>query len=309
MTGRQQASNREARDNILQFTGTPNRRPRQDRNGDNDWFSFYHKRWRKDTEDMTDTQARVYVDFLCICYEREDGIVRRTDKQTANELGHTCSIQKWRAVKAYLLAHRFLVETPCGGLTNKRVLGVVHERQQRSNIRAKAAEIRHKNPKLPFKNNKGGDAHACTRARESTKETKETVKKVGERASAHPPAQEDLRVSFEGGRIELHGELRAYWLKEHDDDAKALELALMQAAPFIQPNGSKPLEVKVSAQLAKQLSWKRERDSRAPRAAHPTDQTSAERKMEAFRAAVDEAQNSPLLREMRRRLNNGGRPL
>jgi uncharacterized protein YdaU (DUF1376 family) len=77
------------------------------------------------------------------------------------------------------------------------------------------------------------------------------------------PTQEGVRVSFEDGKITLYGELRAYWLKEFGGDEKALELALIQAAGYVEPNGSRPLEAKVGAQLAKQIQWARERAAKA----------------------------------------------
>ncbi len=41
------------------------------------WFSCYAERWLEDTRGMTDTQARVYWDFLCILYiHEEDGALR-----------------------------------------------------------------------------------------------------------------------------------------------------------------------------------------------------------------------------------------
>lgn len=76
------------------------------------------------------------------------------------------------------------------------------------------------------------------------------------------PIQDDVRVTFENGRVELHGELRAYWLGMFDGDDKGLELGLIQAAGYIDTNGTRPLEARVGVQLSKQLQWKRERANR-----------------------------------------------
>lgn len=129
------------------------------------WFPCYADRWLKDTRELTDTQARVYWDFLCVSYLRDEGIVTEADKWVAHEL--RCSIQKWRTVKTFLLGCGLLVETPCKGIANPKVLEVCRERQQRSKVRAESAETRHRNPELPFVINRRGDANADTRARAS----------------------------------------------------------------------------------------------------------------------------------------------
>lgn len=71
---------------------------------------------------------------------------------------------------------------------------------------------------------------------------------------------DDRRVSFDGGRLTLFGELRSFWLAEFDGDDKALDLGLLQAAGFVQPNSSRPLEAQVSAQLARQRADQRTRE-------------------------------------------------
>ena len=72
-----------------------------------------------------------------------------------------------------------------------------------------------------------------------------------------------VRVSLEAGHLQLHGELKAFWLEKFDSDEGALELGLLQAAGYVHTNGMRPLEAQVSSQLAKQLRDKRERDARA----------------------------------------------
>ena len=82
---------------------------------------------------------------------------------------------------------------------------------------------------------------------------------------------EDQRVAFSGGRIELFNGLRSFWLGEFDGDEKGLELGLIQAAAFIQPNSARPLEAQVSAQLARQAQIKRNMDNRASKRATTRD--------------------------------------
>lgn len=70
-------------------------------------------------------------------------------------------------------------------------------------------------------------------------------------------------VTFTNGRIAIFGRLRAFWLEKFGNE-EDLELALLQATPYIQPNASMhTLEAKVSSQLARQASYKRT----APKAA------------------------------------------
>src|SRR5690606_30180504 len=58
-------------------------------------------------------------------------------------------------------------------------------------------------------------------------------------------------VTFDGCTITLVNGERADWLKKFDGDDKRLDLALVQAANFIQPNNrTKSLLVQVRAQLA-----------------------------------------------------------
>lgn len=60
--------------------------------------------------------------------------------------------------------------------------------------------------------------------------------------------------------------MRAYWLDRFEGDAERLELGLIQAAGFVQPNSQRPLEAQVSSQLARQCSEKRDRDKRYAKA-------------------------------------------
>ena len=71
------------------------------------------------------------------------------------------------------------------------------------------------------------------------------------------------RATFENGQIILDESLRAFWLERFEGDSERLDLALIQAAGYVQPNNrSKPLEAQVGAQLARAVSEKRDRDKR-----------------------------------------------
>lgn len=74
------------------------------------------------------------------------------------------------------------------------------------------------------------------------------------------------RVSLDNGRLVLGEELRTYWLPRFGDE-EGLDLALTQAAAYVQPCGLRPLETQVSSQLARMSREKRDRDRRYERAA------------------------------------------
>lgn len=67
--------------------------------------------------------------------------------------------------------------------------------------------------------------------------------------------------------MKLLNGLRAFWVEQFEGDAERLDLALIQVAGFVQPNSSRPLESQVSAQLARIVADKRDRDARYQRAA------------------------------------------
>lgn len=124
------------------------------------WFPCYPEDWLEDTRHMTDTQARVYWDFLCLIYIH-DGLVKSTDKWIAHELH--IHIHKWRTVRKFLVDDKKLVENPDGSLTNSRAAKVCLERKARSDTLGNLASNREltrrvtrwESPELPFEINKG----------------------------------------------------------------------------------------------------------------------------------------------------------
>jgi hypothetical protein len=73
-------------------------------------------------------------------------------------------------------------------------------------------------------------------------------------------------VLFEDGKLTLVNGFRVQWLEEFGSE-KDLDLALMQAASYVQPNSSRPLDVQVSSQLARIVRDKRDKDARYAKAA------------------------------------------
>jgi hypothetical protein len=73
-------------------------------------------------------------------------------------------------------------------------------------------------------------------------------------------ADADFRV--EDGRVVLLNGTRAKWAAEFGGDEKQLDLALIDASAWVQPNSGRPLSVQVEAQLAKRALAKRQSDQR-----------------------------------------------
>lgn len=98
----------------------------------------------------------------------------------------------------------------------------------------------------------------------STKDTNTQIKNTDHPLHQQPffkDPYERVKLDEIGKPMLLNG-LHAEWLSKFDNDEQALELALTRAAPYIQPNSRKPLEAQVAAQLATQLSWRRDADRR-----------------------------------------------
>lgn len=80
------------------------------------------------------------------------------------------------------------------------------------------------------------------------------------------PAFGEKDVHFDGSKLTLTEAERADWLPKFGD-AERLELALTQAAAFVQVNSRRPLLVQVRAQLARAAGDKIDRDQRYAAAA------------------------------------------
>lgn len=109
--------------------------------------------------------------------------------------------------------------------------------------------------------------------------------------------QEAEPVTCRDGVIELHGLERSSYLSQFDGDEEALRLALDQAAAYIQPNGSRPLIVQVRAQLARQLTQRRDfrrREQARAAATREPFETAAERKQRRARDFIGQLQRGEI---------------
>ncbi len=93
------------------------------------------------------------------------------------------------------------------------------------------------------------------------------VKPLENRTNPPLSPYDEPRVSFEKGQITLFNGLKQYWLDEFLGDEKRLDLALKQAAGYVQPNSIKPLEAQVSSQLAQIVARRLDQDDRYLKAA------------------------------------------
>lgn len=108
------------------------------------------------------------------------------------------------------------------------------------------------------------------RTKEGKKEKEDTRERepiVRKDQFGRPIEGPDADVAFDGTTITLVNGERAAWLQRFGGSADRLELALTQAANFIQPNSSRTLLVQVRAQLAKAAGEKHDRDERYEKAA------------------------------------------
>jgi hypothetical protein len=64
------------------------------------------------------------------------------------------------------------------------------------------------------------------------------------------------------GLVQLVNGVRLHWVEQFGGDEQALDLALKQAANYIQPNAYKPIKTQVEAQLAGMVRTERERTKR-----------------------------------------------
>lgn len=80
------------------------------------------------------------------------------------------------------------------------------------------------------------------------------------------------------GMLTLHNGTRQFWLERFGGDEERLDLALIQAAGYVQPNAVKPLEAQVGAQLARILAEKTDKDRRYEAAAERNARGGASRR-------------------------------
>jgi hypothetical protein len=112
----------------------------------------------------------------------------------------------------------------------------------------------------------------------------------------YPPSDGE-RVTFENGRLEIRNGLKQFWLEKFGDE-ELLDLAVIQAAGYVQPNShTRSLEVQVSSQLAGALKKQRDQDARYARAVKTGSKAPVNREPAEDRSAKLRAQNEQIRKE------------
>lgn len=91
---------------------------------------------------------------------------------------------------------------------------------------------------------------------------------------------------FADGKLRLVNGTRSRWLIEFGDDATRLDLAIDEAAAQVQPNSPKPIEVQVTAALARIASRRRDQAANYERAVAANKAAGSSGKVSSDRAAI-----------------------
>ena len=211
------------------------------------WYKRYPRDFWEGTRGLTLEEYGAYNILIDWMYER-GGPIPNDEYQITTRLGCK-SVRVWRRIKPKLFGPQKLFVT-ADGISNHRAEEEIQSRKFAESLDEVSANFQ---PNL-FENVIDFNA-------------RRTQSQIQIQNTPHPVG---VRVTFENNRITLYGDLRAEWLGLFDGDEKALELALIQAAGYVEKNGSRPLEARVGAQLSKQLGWKHERAAKSnARKRHP----------------------------------------
>lgn len=273
------------------------------------YYKRYPARFRRDTvhDHQMPFDLRCQWSLIIDLFYEHDGALPNDDQWIAHAL--FCDVRKWRHIRAQLFAIGKLFIGDDGLVHNKTADAVIEERDDRVAKRTSPQPLRRlgkgltpastpasTSPSTSPSTDRGTEAHlsekpnginggtakTATYARAfQTEEKREEVKQQPFSSNAEVAKKDEPRVTLRDGKIELFNGLRAYWLERFDGDAQGLEDGLLQAANYVQANSSKPLEVQVSAQLARQCANRRDR-------AKPDEprMTAAEAQMAKLRKAL-----------------------
>lgn len=227
------------------------------------------------TRELSYEEKGFYIELICMVWARKGGLPNSID-DLARRLRHDRRVVR-RLLDA--LIEEGKLEIVGDEIINQRLMRLIGPRRRQINsgrvrgrVRAKSQESRAK-VELKFGQDRAevgsksaqignpppikSETCAAPPYSTSTSTKKETP---------FPPFEErppdGRRVEFSNGKLTLFNGLRSEWLEKFDGDAERLELGLTQAAAYVQPNSPRPLEAQVSAQLARQVSAKRDSDRR-----------------------------------------------
>lgn len=239
------------------------------------------------TEGMTHDVERLYFRMIMKMLSRE-GALPDDDDENARMFGYK-DVRTYKTLKRKLLKRPNTIYVDGDLLKNERVEEDLIIYRERRAAAAKAGQIGGRSKRDRTKIAGGSDEdrpeidprsfgdHDIDPAENNdlVEASPSPSPSPSPKESNRPPFSSEARgekkddhesVRFSNGKIELLNGMRAFWLDRFEGDSERLELGLIQAAGFIQPNAFKPLEAQVAAQLARQCSDKRDRDSRYAKA-------------------------------------------
>jgi hypothetical protein len=288
----------------IEANGGKSKAPKRKSTRDSDlWYKRYPARFRRDTmhDHPMPFDLRCQWSLLTDLFYEHGGPLLNDDRWVALQFG--CDVRKWKHIRAQLFAHGKLTIGPDGLIHNKTADEVIGERADKL-VKTAVAPARRRLGKgatpastpattsvgsppgsppgtgadlseKPNDINEGaqktaGDTRASLDLPSEERreiERREIQTRPFSSVAAREEKDDERRVVFENGKIELFNGMRAYWLDRFDGDGDRLELGLIQAAAFVQSNSSRPIEAQVSAQLARQCAERHDRDKRYAAAA------------------------------------------
>lgn len=264
------------------------------------WYPRYPRIFREATEDMSFDLRCQYGVVIDLYFER-GGPLPDDDQRIAIGLG--CDVRKWKHIRRQLFAAGKLYLGTDGLIHNERADEILAERAPKLAKRGVAPKTKrlgtHATPastspstpastspstdrgtgadlsRKPNDNNAGERAMATDARATKIQEGRDKNTPISLFPVARAEKDEEKRVDFQSGRVQLFNGLKAYWLDRFDNDEQRLECALLQIANYVEPNSRRPLETQVSSQLARMVGEKLDRDKRYAKAveakgdAHP----------------------------------------
>lgn len=246
------------------------------------------------TRKLCSTQGEAWEDLLMEC-RYEDGTVSNGGKKMELRRGELVGAVSW-------LAHRWnwtpkTVRRFLDQLEKDGMIELTNPAAEKGNQIGRQANVitvcnyeayqtahgsQEKSKGQPQDNQRATTGRPEGNIYKDNKGTKEQEKTI---SFAH-----DERVTFEKGELQLFNGVRQFWLNEFGDE-HALNLALKQAAGYVQPNSMRPLEAQVSSQLARMARDKRDKDTRYAKAVkdNPKGGGSKRLSLDELSAGVDAA--------------------
>lgn len=247
------------------------------------------------TEGMPHDVERLYFRFILKMFSREGGIPD-DDADNARIFGYR-DVRTYKSLKAKLLAWQNALYVEDGLLKNERVENDLSAYREKKRLAADHGRIggRSRRDRAEIDPRSSADVETIPH---TTDRENNDLDKASPSPSPSPKENNPLtpfadpydRCSFEDGEIVLRNGLRAYWLDRFGGDEIRLDLALKQAAGYVQENSRKPLEAQVGAQLGRIAGEKHDRDQRYAAAAKKPDRpTSSSIKIKPRPLPRDEA--------------------